>query len=578
VRGLLASDASGWRGLLRWDSLRTRLIFWNVLTLSVLIGILGLVARSIVLRSLMASVDRELDIRTTPMGPAAPRPPGDGQGPRRTSPNSPQPEDRQEGRPQDGRPQYPRPNGRQEPNFRPGENRPREGGQDKDPRQNGDPDQEGRSGGGFPQDQDARFNGGQNPQPRGNDPQGSPLPQQGNGNRFRPLRLDINNPYRPVHFDKKGIVTEISNYRTPLDPKGFQEALQGHIYRNIVTVDGEPMRVLSRPLPKEGPPNGVVQAPYPLTEMYVAIDGLDHALLLLAPFGLLGAGLAGAFLTDQVLRRVRRLTQAAGRISAQEFSERLPASGNDEFSELAHTFNSMLGRLQTAFQKQERLIEQQRRFTADASHELKTPLTIVKGNSGFLLSSARTDEASKPALQEIDQAADTMSRLVQDLLLLARSDDGQLGGNPIELLVSEVLQRAAGRIGSRPAAVIRYSLPPDLTVYGNEQELLRLFTNLIANAVNYTPVEGQILITAVQDGPNVRITVADNGIGIAPEHLPHLGERFYRVDSARTRSEGGTGLGLSICRSIVQAHHGSLTIQSQVGAGTVVTVTLPSAV
>jgi len=113
-------------------------------------------------------------------------------------------------------------------------------------------------------------------------------------------------------------------------------------------------------------------------------------------------------------------------------------------------------------------------------------------------------------------------------------------------------------------------------VHGNEQELLRLFTNLLGNAVNYTPIEGQILVTATQEGQDVRITVADNGIGIAPEHLPHLGERFYRVDTARTRAEGGTGLGLSICRSIVQAHHGDLTIQSQLGVGTAVTITLPS--
>jgi signal transduction histidine kinase len=515
VRGVLSRESSGWRRLFRWESLRTRLIFWNMLTLALLLAVLGLVTRAIVLRSMMASVDRELDVRTRPMGPAGHPPPRNGP----------------------GRPDGP-----------PGDNVP------------GDPRPPELQGG---------------PPGRPDDPPQGPDPRPGAGPP-RNQRADPRNPYRPVHFDSQGHLLDVSSFTQPLDPEGFQEALQGRIHRGIVTVDGEPMRVLSRPIPAEGPPNGVVQAPYPLTEMYLAIDSLDSALLLLAPIGLIGTGLVGAFLTDQVLRRVRRLTQAAGRIGAQELSERLPATGNDEFSELAQTFNSLLGRMQSAFQKQERLIEQQRRFTADASHELKTPLTIVKGNSGLLLDSSRTDEASKPALQEIDHAADTMSRLVQDLLLLARSDDGQLGSHPIELLVTELVQRATTRLGSRPAAVICRNIPASLTVRGNEQELLRLFTNLLGNAVNYTPVEGQILVTAEQEGENVRVTIADTGIGIAPEHLPHLGERFYRVDAARTRSEGGTGLGLSICRSIVQAHHGDLTIQSKIGVGTSVTVLLPN--
>lgn len=524
---MLSREIGSRNRLFRWDSLRTRLIFWNVLALSLLLGILGFVARSLVLSSMMGAIDRELDARTDPPGRTAPRPPRSD--PR---PNQPLEGDPNSNPPQDGAP---------DPNRPP---------EDTDPnRPANDPLGLGRRG-----------------------PGPDPLRD---GTLPRDPRPDARNPYRPVHFNRRGEALEASIFHAPIDPEGFQEALKGHVHRATVTVDGEPMRVVSRPIPKEGPPEGVVQAPYPLTEMYVAIDGLDRALLLLIPFGLVAAGLGGAFLTDQVLRRVRRLTQAAGRISAQELSERLPASGNDEFSELAQTFNSLLGRLQAAFQKQERLISQQRRFTADASHELKTPLTIVKGNAGFLLNSPRTDEAAKPALEEIDQAADTMSRLVQDLLLLARSDDGQLGNNQIDLLAGEVLQRAVARLGSRPAPTIRLDVPPDLVVHGNEQELLRLFANLIGNAVNYTPIEGQVQVTARADGPTVRIAVADTGIGIAPEHLPHLGERFYRVDSARARSEGGTGLGLSICRSIVQAHHGDMSIQSQVGVGTTVTVTLP---
>ena len=170
-----------------------------------------------------------------------------------------------------------------------------------------------------------------------------------------------------------------------------------------------------------------------------------------------------------------------------------------------------------------------------------------------------------------------MSRLVRDLLLLARSDAGQLGRNRIELFVREVLERAvAGIRVAHPDRDIRLDIADEsLTLVGNEEELVRLFTNVLDNAVRYTPSSGSIRVAAfAAPGNQIHIRVADTGIGIAPEHLPHLGERFYRVDPARTRSDGGTGLGLSICRGIVEAHGGMLTIASVPGEGTSVTVLL----
>src|SRR5262249_18756272 len=151
---------------------------------------------------------------------------------------------------------------------------------------------------------------------------------------------------------------------------------------------------------------------------------------------LLCAGAGGAFLTDRVLRRVRRTAQAAERITvggAEDFSARLPVIGSDEFSELAQTFNGLLGRLETAFHEQRRLLEQQkrsleqqRRFTGDASHELKTPLTVIRGRASLALSGESSEADYRRALEEIDRASEMMSHLVQDLLLLARSDGGQL--------------------------------------------------------------------------------------------------------------------------------------------------------
>jgi signal transduction histidine kinase len=320
-----------------------------------------------------------------------------------------------------------------------------------------------------------------------------------------------------------------------------------------------------------------VQALYPMTEINRAIFGLNRALLILVPVALLCAGAGGAALTDQVLRRVRQLAQSAANIGANNFSERLPVLGRDEFSSLAETFNGMLGRLETAFRQQKRLVEQQRRFTADASHELKTPLTIIKGNTSLALA-GETDEAGyRQSLQEIDVAANTMSQLVQDLLLLARSDGGQLGRGRVDLPLREVLEQAISQTARDVnAAGVRLVAGDNLRVTGNEKELTRLFRNLLENAIRHTPQSGAITVEALQDGPRIVVTVADTGTGIASEHLSHLGERFYRIDDARSRPTGGTGLGLSICRGIVEAHGGSIAFQSKVGAGTTVRVTLPA--
>ena len=228
----------------------------------------------------------------------------------------------------------------------------------------------------------------------------------------------------------------------------------------------------------------------------------------------------------------------------------------------------MLERLEVAF-------EQQRRFTADASHELKTPLTRIKGIASMTLLAPENPQRLLAALQDIDRAADTMSQLVQDLLLLARGDAGHLGEGQRSLSVHALLEQAQERIrqpGTDQATISLDITPPELSVMGNESELLRVLVNLLENALRHTPPEGTVQIAA---HPGV-ITITDTGGGISPEHLTRLGERFYRVDSARTRQGGGTGLGLAICKSIIQAHGGTLTFESEVGKGTTVTVSLPT--
>ena len=371
----------------------------------------------------------------------------------------------------------------------------------------------------------------------------------------------------------------------PWDRLGFAQALAGRKSYATIQANGEPARVFSLPLERGGRVVGVAQFTRSLTQVQQDEDQMVRTLLLLIPWGLLIAGLGGAFLTDRALRPVRHIAHAASRIEAENLSGRLPTSGGDEFSHLAETFNAMLGRLERAFrdlgQAYERLesaYEQQRRFTADASHELRTPLAIVKANASLALSGQRTAEQYREKLQAVDGAADRMSRIVQDLLLLARSDAGQLSYDLTPTPLAPVLEQATEAVQAVGPAPVRLDLPPRaVCVPGHADSLTRLFGNLLENALRHTPGEGCVTLSLVTEGGDAVVRVADTGEGIPPEHLPHVTERFYRVDAARARKDGGTGLGLSICRSVVEMHGGEMTIESMVGQGTTVTVRLPLA-
>ena len=406
----------------RRQSVRTQLVWWNILALALLLGTLGVVVRTLVRSTIMNSIDRELNARTRPAMEAM----------ERRGALGPPPAGLTDLHPLDLR-------------------SPRGGHDERGPR---------------------------------SDP----------------------NPYRPRPFDLAGRSLDPRYPAAPLlDLSGFAVAQTGRMHYAIVGTDGEAVRVLSRPFPRHGPIQGVIQAPYPLADVNRALRGLDRALLTLLPVALLCAGLGGAFLTNRVLLRVRRLTQAAAKIGARDLSERLPVTGRDEFSDLAETFNGLLGRLETAFGKQQRLIEQQRRFTADASHELKTPLTIIQGNTSLALSGHPDPEDYRQAMGEIGMAAETMSRLVRDLILLAQSDSGRLGQDRIELLLREVLERAITCV-PRPEAALCLRIEDEaLSVPGNEGELVRLFTNLLTNAARHTPPTGRITLAARrQEGPGHR--------------------------------------------------------------------------
>jgi heavy metal sensor kinase len=328
------------------------------------------------------------------------------------------------------------------------------------------------------------------------------------------------------------------------------------------------MRVLSIPIERRGQVHSVLQLAYPLDGVLRQINALTSTLLALVPFGLLAAGLGGAFLTGRALQPVREIAKTAARLGASDLSERLPVLGRDEFSALSSSFNAMLARLEEAF-------ERQRRFTADASHELRTPLSIIKANTSLALEHPWTEDRYREFLTAIDTAAGRQSRIVEELLFLARADAGRLAHDVGPVCLIEALEEASDTVSRSELPCIRLDpIDPMLMVLGSGSELTRLFTNLLENAVRHTPLEGTVTVSAMVDAMSVMVTVTDTGVGIAPEHLPHLGERFYRVDAARSASTGGTGLGLAICRSIAESHGGRMTIESKVGEGTVVRIQL----
>ena len=230
---------------------------------------------------------------------------------------------------------------------------------------------------------------------------------------------------------------------------------------------------------------------------------LTRALLTLIPLILLIAGAGGAFLTGRTLRPIRAITQAANHIEAQDLSGRLTVSGNDEFSELATTFNGMLARLEGAFRKLTVAYEQERRFTADASHELRTPLTVIKAHTSLALESLALDGQPTAAeyresMEAIDAAVDQTNRLVQSLLLLARSDAGKLSLCLGPVSLPEIGSRAAHVVGKSNEAAIRVCIPEAVPpIEGDAEALLQVFTNLLTNAVRHTPPREEITLTVL---------------------------------------------------------------------------------
>jgi len=305
------------------------------------------------------------------------------------------------------------------------------------------------------------------------------------------------------------------------------------------------------------------------------ITDVLHTFIYVIVFAMVGvivlAGLGGLFLAERALKPVQLITKTAQNIEGSDLSQRINVKTDDELGRLASTLNEMIGRLEESFNRQ-------RQFTADASHELRTPLAIMQAEATLALSKERTPDDYRKSLETISQESDYMSSVISKLLFLARSDAGkeQLNFEGVEL--KELITGLSANIevlAQDKGIKFAVDAKEELTVNGDKVKLRQLFINILENAVRYTPADGHISVSLVKQELNAVVSISDTGIGIPPEHLPHIFERFYRVDKARARADGGVGLGLAIAKIIAESHKGTITVASEVGKGTTFTISLP---
>jgi len=313
----------------------------------------------------------------------------------------------------------------------------------------------------------------------------------------------------------------------------------------------------------------------PLAGTQATLRRTRELLLWVTPAILLIAAFGGYWISRRALAPVDEITRAAQSIGIQNLSQRLAVPRTaDELQRLSETWNSMLARLEAA-------VKRLSQFTADASHELRTPVALIRTTAELTLRRERTPETYREALRQIVAESDRMAHLIEDLLLLARADAGlpTLPLDRVELtpLVRDVCEQ--GQVLAQSRQLDISAQVPDEPVYveANDPALRRLLLLLVDNAVKYTPAGGHITLSVDREPGAATVTVRDTGIGIPDSALPHVFERFYRVDESRNRDAGGTGLGLSIAKWIAERHHASLEAESVVGQGSAFRVRFPMA-
>jgi len=354
----------------------------------------------------------------------------------------------------------------------------------------------------------------------------------------------------------------------------LKRVLRGNVdYETVKSIGVHPVRVVSAPvIVKDKGLVAIVQ----VGDSLEVVEEIFHYMIYIFGVGILVsvviASIIGSFLARKALAPVDEINRMAMRITAENLDERINIDGpKDEMGRLATTLNDMIAGLERSF-------KQIRQFTSDASHELKTPLTVMKGEIEVALRGEPTQEESSEVLLSTLEEIDRMSSIVHKLLTLARADDerGEAPLTPVRLdIVLADSFRLLKKVATKKKISIEMTESAALTVFADELRLSQVIANLIDNAIKYTSTGGSVKVLLAGGGDLAILKVIDTGMGIAADDLPHLFDRFYRVDKARTREMGGVGLGLSICKEIVEGFGATIDVESELGKGTIFTVRFP---
>ncbi len=361
-----------------------------------------------------------------------------------------------------------------------------------------------------------------------------------------------------------------------LPERTLKDAMKGNAAYDTIKVEDEENRentFRSYTTPASGGAGTayIVQAYRSTYHTQFALKNLRVMMAALVPLIVLLTGAFGMFFARVALRPVAEMARTIRQITAENLSLRLKTPrGRDEIRELADLFNAMLSRLEDSFMSE-------RRFIQDVSHELKTPLTILKGELEVALKKARSAGEYAAVLQSNLEETEKMSRIVGDLLTLARFDNREvkLDHAPVNLpILLEGSVKSLAGVAEKTGTAIRLSAAPGIKEVGGDQgQLRRLFLNLLDNALKYSPAGGEVKVEIYSETGRPAVKISDHGVGIPEADLPHIFKRFYRADSSRSSS--GFGLGLAIAKSIADAHQAEIKAESQPGKGSIFTVVFP---
>ena len=374
-----------------------------------------------------------------------------------------------------------------------------------------------------------------------------------------------------------------------IHPEALRNALNGTRLSETIIPPGSDtlwgrwgFRLLLYPVTGSGGIRHVVAVASPLSTLEASLLRLRLILYSVIPVVILICAAAGWYLARRAFDPVDRIVRSAESITADRLHERLPVHEvDDELGRLSLALNRMIERLEASFRAQ-------KQFTSDSSHELNTPLTILKGEMQLALEGTRSPRAYRAVLKSSIEEIRRLQSIVDSLLLLSRAESGRLPANREAVRLDELLMSAVQKVGTLARRKkISITLNIDETRQGETNEvlipgdpamLLNVVLNILNNALTYSPPGSAVRCAVTASDGFARLSITDNGPGIPPEHVGHVFDRFYRVDSSRARrSEGGTGLGLSIAKAVVQMHGGTIEVTSREGTGTTVVVTLPVA-